>query len=182
LRVPLAGGAWVPGDPRDRTPDLRAEALCVCNTTRPDGSVNLFPGMVRVVRMKRICRFSTAGSTLFGLDRSRVRSSHRRQPGADNVYEYIFAPLRYILSPSMRTVLRGYAAVFCSRKAISLVCDAQELPGSSRRSSEVDGPPLGLVRVRFACACSRRSSSAAGLPRFLPRWDLTVFKLRTSAL
>jgi hypothetical protein len=56
----------------------------------------------------------------------------------------------------------------------------QELPGSSRRSSEVGGPS-SAVWVRFACARSRRSSSVAGLPRFLPRWERTL-SLRISAL
>jgi len=91
------------------------------------------------------------------------------------------APLRYILSPSMRSVLRGYAVAFL------LVGEAflprrrhQELPGSSRRSSELGGP-ISALWVRFACARSRRSSSAAELPRFLPRWERTL-SLRTSAL
>ena len=56
----------------------------------------------------------------------------------------------------------------------------QELPGSSRRSSEAGGP-ISAVWVRFACARSRRSSSVAGLPRFLPRWERTL-SLRTGAL
>merc|ERR1712224_943926 len=83
------------------------------------------------------------------------------------------APLRYILSPSMRTVLEDTQQFFAHARLLCLVDDTQELPGSSRRSSE--------VWVRFACARSRRSSSAAGLPRFLPRWELTL-SLRTSAL
>merc|ERR1712224_829884 len=41
--------------------------------------------------------------------------------------------------------------------------------------------PSSALWVRFACARLLRSSSAAVLPRFLPRWELTL-SLRTSAL
>merc|ERR1712118_111905 len=113
------GGAWIPGDPRVRTPDLRAEALCLQHTP-PRRFRQTFPGMVRVV-VRLICtyyRFRTAGATPDWLG---PFPGSKLTPSASWCRAYIhMAPLRYLLSPSMRTVLRGYAAVFCSRKAVLL--------------------------------------------------------------
>jgi hypothetical protein len=136
--------------------------------------------MVRVV-VRAGCvyvyRFSTTGATLIGLDRSRVRSKHPRHFGAEYTY----------CSPQIYPLAKHALCFERIRSCFLLVDEAflprrrhQELPGSSKRSSEVGGPS-SAVWVRFACARSRRSSSVAGLPRFLPRWERTL-SLRISAL
>jgi len=104
-----------------------------------------------------IYRFSTTGATLIGLDRSRVRSKHPRH-FVPNIH---IAPLRYILSPSMRSVLRGYAVVFCSSTRPScLAGDTKNCQGAAGAVRKWEGParPCG-------CASHARAHDEAVLSR-----------------
>ena len=124
-----------------------------------------------------IYRFSTTGATLIGLDRSRVRSKHPRHFGAEYTY---CSPQIYPLAKHALCFERIRSCFFARWRGILASPATPRMPGSSRCSSEVGGP-ISALWVRFACARSRRGSSVAGLPRFLPRWERTL-SLRTSAL